>query len=121
MLVEDDPDIQVIASIALVDIGGLTLGTYSSGREALAAAASFRPDLILLDVVMPDMDGPAVLSALRAREDVARIPVVFMTAQVRPVDVSRYTGLGCCGVIAKPFEPATLADALRGMWEHYAG
>jgi CheY-like chemotaxis protein len=121
LLVEDDPDIQLVASLALADIGGLTVEVCGSGRAALSAASSFEPDLILLDVMMPDMDGIAVLQELRARPDTGLTPVVFMTARAQSHEIARYKALGSLGVITKPFEPATLADALRGMWERHAG
>jgi CheY-like chemotaxis protein len=120
LLVEDDPDIQLVASLALSDIGGLTVSVCGSGREALSAVTSFRPDLVLLDVMMPDMDGVAVLHALRARPETSRTPVVFMTARAQSHEVARYRELGSLGVITKPFEPATLAESLRGLWERHA-
>ena len=120
LLVEDDPDIQLVASLALSDIGGLTVEVCGSGREALSLAPSFRPDLILLDVMMPDMDGIAALHALREKPEMSNTPVVFMTARAQLRELARYKELGCLGVITKPFEPATLAEALRGMWERHA-
>lgn len=119
LLVEDDPDIQVVAWLALSDIGGFTVEVCSSGREALAAVSSFRPDLILMDVMMPDMDGIAALLALRARPAGYNTPVVFMTARALPHEAAHFRQLGSLGVITKPFEPATLAEALRGMWERH--
>ncbi len=120
LLVEDDPDIQLVASLALSDVGGLTVEVCGSGREALSLAPHFRPDLVLLDVMMPDMDGFAALRALRANPDTREIPVVFMTARARQHELTRYQELGALGVITKPFEPATLAEALRGLWERDA-
>ena len=121
LLVEDDPDIQLVASLALSDIGGLTVEACSCGKDALAIVGSFRPDLVLLDVMMPDMDGVAVLEALRARPETGGTPVVFMTARAQPQEIARYKELGSLGVITKPFEPATLAESLRGLWERHAG
>jgi two-component system OmpR family response regulator len=120
MYVEDDPDIQMVAQMALEVVGGLTLRSCSSGREAVEAAASCRPDLILLDVMMPDMDGPATLAALRQLPNTAATPVVFMTAKVQAAEVAHYKTLGALGVIAKPFDPMQLAQQVRDFWQQAA-
>ena len=117
LVVEDDPDIQVVASLALSDVGGLVVEVCGSAREALETARSFRPDLILLDVMMPEMDGIAAFEALREDEGLAGTPVVFMTARAQSHEVARYRELGSLGVITKPFDPETLAETLRGLWE----
>ena len=116
LYVEDDPDIQMVAQMALEIVGGLTLHACSSGREAVAAAASYCPDLILLDVMMPHMDGPATLLELRKLPNTASTPVVFMTAKVQAAEVSHYRSLGAVGVIAKPFDPMTLAEQVRQLF-----
>jgi two-component system OmpR family response regulator len=116
LYVEDDPDIQMVAQMALEVVGGLTLRSCSSGREAVLAAIDYTPDLILLDVMMPDMDGPATLAALRKLPRTATTPVVFMTAKVQAAEVSHYRSLGAVGVIAKPFDPMLLAQHVRGLW-----
>ncbi|GGO35737.1 response regulator [Deinococcus humi] len=115
LLVEDDPDIQAVALIALEDIGGLQVQACDSGSEALERFAAFNPDLVLLDVMMPGMSGPETLAALRALPGGYRVPVVFMTAKVQKGEVQKYLELGAAGVIPKPFEPMTLADDLRGL------
>src|SRR6476469_8424546 len=94
LYVEDDPDIQMVAQMALEVVGGLALRACSSGREAIDAAQACRPDLILLDVLMPDMDGPATLAALRQRPATASTPVIFMTAKVQAAEVAQYKSLG---------------------------
>jgi len=116
LYVDDDPDIQIIASMALVEIGGLDLRMCSSGREALACYADFAPQLLLLDVMMPGMDGPATLEALRRSPGWAATPAVFVTAKVRNQERQRYLDLGAVEVIPKPFDPMTLADQLRTVW-----
>ncbi len=116
LYVEDEPDIRTVASLALHDIGGLQVKTCGSGREALELADRSRPDLILMDVMMPDLDGPATLSRLRENPDTAHIPVVFMTAKAQPEEVEYFKGLGVVEVIGKPFDPLTLADRLRALW-----
>ena len=117
LLVEDDPDIQTVAELALSGIGGLSVEVCGSAREALERAQHFRPDLILLDVMMPGMDGPSALQALREIPATAATPVVFMTAKVQPHEIDRYRGMGSLDVISKPFEPATLAATLNRIWE----
>ena len=118
MYVEDDPDIQTIARLALETIGGLAVTICSSGQEALAAISSGnRPDLILLDVMMPEMDGPTTLAALRMLPQTASTPTVFMTAKVQPHEVSHFKSLGALGVIAKPFDPMLLAQQVQQLWE----
>ena len=116
LYVEDDQDIQAITVMVLQTIHGFTLETCSSGSEALEKAAAFNPDLMLLDVMMPNMDGPETLKGLRAFPTLAITPAVFMTAKVQPQEVQAYLDLGAVGVIAKPFDPMTLADQLRAIW-----
>ncbi|MDQ1834934.1 response regulator [Massilia scottii] len=116
LYVEDDPDIQTVAQMALEMVGGLTLRTCSSGREALAAAAQCKPDLLLLDVMMPGMDGPTTLSELRKLPNTASTPVIFMTAKVQASEVAYYRSLGALGVIAKPFDPMQLPLQVRQLW-----
>ena len=121
LYVEDDPDIQMVAQMALEVVGGLALRTCSSGQEALQAAASgVDPDLILLDVMMPGLDGPATLAELRKIALTATTPVIFMTAKVQAAEVTYYKSIGAIGVIAKPFDPMLLAQQVRTMFEQAA-
>lgn len=116
MLVEDNPDIQELARMSLELVGGFTLTVCSSGGEAVAALADAAPQLILLDVMMPDMDGPETLAAIRAEPGHARTPIVFMTAKVQPAEVERYLALGAIAVVAKPFDPMQLPGEIRILW-----
>jgi two-component system, OmpR family, response regulator len=116
LYVEDEPDIQAVARLALEVVGGLTVQICSSGEEALRQAPVYLPQLILLDVMMPGMDGPGTLRALRELPALKTVPVVFMTAKVQPQEVAQYTAMGALGVIAKPFDPMSLADQVRGLW-----
>jgi two-component system OmpR family response regulator len=116
LFVEDDPDIQAVATMALEALGGFAVLACGSGSEALSGFAEFAPDLVLLDVMMPGMDGPATLEALRRLPYAAATPVVFMTARVQAHEVARYRELGAADVIAKPFDPMALADAVRSIW-----
>jgi DNA-binding response OmpR family regulator len=111
--VEDEPDIREVALVALRDVGGFEVEAASSGREALEKAPGFRPDVILLDVMMPGMDGPETLRELRKKPETARVPVIFMTAKVQSHEVVAYRKLGALDVIAKPFDPMELAGMVR--------
>ncbi len=120
MYVEDEPDIRAIAKLALEAVGGFTVELCSSGQEALERAPTFKPDLILLDVMMPGMDGPTTMEALRKQSDTASLPIAFMTAKVQSTEVQRYTDMGAIGVIAKPFDPMQLANTVKRLWaEHH--
>jgi two-component system, OmpR family, response regulator len=116
LCVEDEPDIRTISQLALEVAGGFEVSACASGREALERAPAFKPDLILLDVMMPGMDGPTTLQELRRRPAFATTPVVFMTAKVQPQEVARYHELGAVDVIVKPFDPMALSDRLRQIW-----
>lgn len=117
LLVEDDTDIQAVALLALEAVGGFTVGVCSSGPEALDKVGGFAPDLILLDVMMPGMDGLTTFQALRALPASADIPVVFMTARVQANELAHYKEIGARDVISKPFDPMTMPAALRAIWE----
>lgn len=117
LYVEDDVDIREIATIALQDIGGLTVEVCESGAQALNVIDDFVPQLVLLDVMMPDMTGPETLVALRQQGSVTDATVVaFMTAKVHPEELERYYELGVTNIISKPFDPMTLADDVRAIW-----
>ena len=116
LYVEDEPDIQAVAKLALEAVGGFELKVCSSGEEALACAVSFAPDLLLLDVMMPGLDGPDTLKALKEMPEIADVPSIFMTAKVQPTEVAEYKGLGALDVISKPFDPMTLSDQIKTIW-----
>jgi len=116
LYVEDEPDIQMIARVALESVGGFELCVCSSGAEALEKAAEFGPDLLLLDVMMPGMDGPTTLSELRKIPQLASTPVMFMTAKVQPQEVEYLKSLNVADVIAKPFDPMALANSIHDSW-----
>ena len=120
LCVEDEEDILSITQVALEELGGYTVCPCGSGAAAIRAAAAFAPQLLLLDVMMPELDGPATLSALRAIPATATTPVVFMTAKVQRQEIEQLERLGAVGVIAKPFDPMTLPDQLRAIWQRYA-
>ncbi len=113
LCVEDDPDIRALVELSLATVGGLRVTSCASGREALELFVAARPDVVLLDVMMPEMDGIETFRRLAGEDGAEPPPVVFMTARVQPREVERYLALGALGVIAKPFDPMTLAADLR--------
>lgn len=117
LYVDDDVDIRDIAELALELASGLEVRTSGSGTQALADAIDWVPDIILLDVMMPQMDGPETLRRLRADERTRSIPVVFITARTQSHEVEEYTAMGALGTIAKPFDPMMLADQISGFLE----
>ncbi len=116
LFIEDEADIQAVAQIALEAVGGFTVKICSSGEEALQAAEAFAPQLILSDVMMPGMDGPATLLALRRLSALVDTPAIFMTAKVQPQEMAQLRTAGAMGVIAKPFDPMTLAQQIKDIW-----
>jgi CheY-like chemotaxis protein len=111
--VEDDPNIREVVEMSLALDPGIMLKSCASGADALVAAANWGPDVILMDVMMPAMDGPETLSRLRENARTAKIPVVFMTSRAQTREVEHFLSLGVAGVIAKPFDPMTLAAVVR--------
>ena len=121
LYVEDEPDIRAVAKLALEMVGGFTVKICESGEEALREAAAFAPDMILLDVMMPGIDGPTTLKGLREQASLAKVPAAFMTAKVQPTEIAHYKSLGALDVIPKPFDPMTLANQVRAIWETRKG
>jgi len=121
LYVEDEPDIQTVARLALETLGGFNVDICSSGTEALSRAPDFRPQLFLLDVMMPGIDGPTTLRMLRELPGFADTPAIFMTAKVQTGEVARYLELGAMDVIPKPFDPMTLSSQVQAIWERGHG
>ncbi len=115
LLVDDEDDIREVAQMSLEMTAGWEVVTAASGAEALRMAAAERPDAILLDVMMPGMDGPATARELKAGAATADIPIVLLTAKVQAADRRRFDGLGVAGILSKPFDPMTLADEVTGV------
>lgn len=111
LYIEDEADLQWLVKHILESVGGFEVMVCGSGAEGLRSMEDFAPDLVLLDVMMPEMDGFSVLRALRARAESAAVPVVFLTARTQEGD--EYRALGADGVIAKPFEPSLLLEQVR--------
>lgn len=120
--VDDDENIRVLTALSFTLSGGGEVRSAASGVEALEAlAAGLQPDLILLDVMMPDMDGPAVLARVRELPEHRNTPVVFMTAQTQDHERAALMALGAAGVVIKPFDPMTLGQQVHALLEGHAG
>jgi CheY-like chemotaxis protein len=115
LIIDDEADIRRIARLGLSRVGGMDVCEASSGSDGLRRAAEEKPDAILLDVMMPRMDGPATLAALRSDPATAAVPVVFLTAKAMGTDLEGLRALGARGVLTKPFDPMTLAAELRAV------
>ncbi|RUU59070.1 response regulator [Mesorhizobium sp. M2C.T.Ca.TU.002.02.1.1] len=121
LYVDDEDDIREIAQMSLELEPEFEVRSCASGAEALVEAAAWQPDLILLDVMMPDMDGPETLKRLAESQPTATIPVVFITARTQTHEVERYLAMGAAGVIAKPFDPLALASEVKRLLASRAG
>ena len=108
LVIDDEDDIREVAQVSLEIVGGWEVLTACSGSEGLTRAAAEQPDAILLDVMMPDMDGPTTYQKLQGDVATQHIPVILLTAKVQAVDRRRFTDLGVAGLIAKPFDPINL-------------
>lgn len=117
LLVEDDLDISMIAQIALANVGGFKVHSCDNGMQALEDAPGFAPDLILLDVMMPKMDGPTTMMKLKELPALADVPVIFVTAKAQPHEQEKYLNMGVKAVIPKPFNPMTLASSIQQIWD----
>ncbi|MGB3514323.1 MAG: response regulator [Microcoleaceae cyanobacterium] len=113
LLVDDEEDIREVAQLSLEMVGGWQVITGSSGTEAIAKAEAEKPDVILLDVMMPDLDGFATFKRLQSNKATQQIPVIFLTAKVTCEDKRRFFELGVHGVISKPFDPMSLATQVE--------
>ena len=116
LYVEDQKDIQVVTKYALESISNFELKICDNGEEALELLNQYVPNLILMDVMMPVLDGPATLIQIRQRDNLKNIPIIFMTAKILPNEVSELINLGAVGVIAKPFDPITLGDQILDIY-----
>lgn len=119
LLVEDEPDIQEVARLALESFGKFEVHVCGGGAEALQKGPELQPDLILLDVMMPGMDGITTLKLLKEHKVLANIPVIFMTAKAQPSEMENYIKIGAIGAISKPFDPVTLPNEIRSIWNKY--
>lgn len=109
LIIDDEDDIREVAALSLESVAGWEVIKASSGAQGLARAAEYQPDAILLDVMMPGMDGPSTFRELRKNEATAKIPVLLLTAKVQGTDQRRFADLGVEAVLFKPFDPMTLS------------
>lgn len=115
--VEDDEDIQRIVRLSLEKVGRMTVEVIGDPMVAIDAMKAFSPDLVLLDWMMPGMDGPALFRAMKERAETSALPVVFITAKANQAELDELTAMGAAGAISKPFSPKDLPDQLRAIWE----
>ena len=117
LYVDDDADIREIVQMSLSLDGEMAVFLSDGGERALTKMRVEQPDLVVLDVMMPGMDGPAILKRMRGDAELKHIPVVFMTAKANPQEVARLTDLSAIGVIAKPFDPMALGNQVKALWK----
>lgn len=117
LIVDDDLDILEIIRFSLADMRGVTIRYCRSGQEAIQEAMAFHPDFMLIDVMMPNMDGIALLKVLRLMPEFMKTPIAFLTAKVQKEDLAQYNTMGVKDVIVKPFDPISLPETILKMWE----
>ena len=117
LLVEDEPDIREITKSTLELVGGFEVETADNGQEGISKAQTYNPDLILMDMMMPGMNGTTTLMEIRKIESLKNIPIVFMTAKVQQHEVAEYKNLGALDVISKPYDPMHLSEQVSRIWD----
>jgi len=115
LIIDDDADIRTIARLSLSRVGGMDVIEAASGVEGVRKAREEKPDVVLLDMMMPTMDGSETLATLRAQPETAMTPVIFLTAKAVGAEVERMRALGAAGVLIKPFDPRTLSEDVRAL------
>lgn len=119
VFVDDDADIRAIVQLAMMNSGVQRFEVFESGALALDHIQQHPPQLLMLDVMMPGMNGIALIAALRRNEVTANIPVIFVTAQLTSYEVDFYRSMGAISVISKPFNPITLPSLVLAGWRRY--
>jgi len=117
LLADDEPDILEISRIALETVGGFEVSVCSSGKTLLERLPEFRPDLVIVDVLMPDMTGPEVFEEIRRRPEYDEVPVIYLTGVIQEEELEDLRETGVADIILKPFDPMTLADRINGVWK----
>jgi CheY-like chemotaxis protein len=112
LIIDDEDDIREVAALSLEATAGWEILTASSGAEGISIAAAQKPDAILMDVMMPGVDGPTTFKSMQENPSINKIPVLLLTAKVQGVDQRRFAGLGLAGILFKPFDPLTLAEQI---------
>jgi CheY-like chemotaxis protein len=116
LYVDDEPDLRMLAQLALESMGGMKVSLCDSGAAALQALATLKPQIILLDVMMPEMDGPALLQEIKKTPGLYNGPIIFLTGKANADEIVHLKSLGAFGVIPKPFNPMTLHNDVKAMW-----
>ncbi len=119
LLAEDEPDIRAICTLSLESLGGFEVRTCENGQGVLDCIDEFHPDLVVLDVMMPGLDGPNTLARLQQNTATKDTPVVFLTARNQPADIEWLRRLGALDVLPKPFDPVTLPGAMQEIWNRH--
>ncbi len=119
LCIDDEPDVLMVARMCLETVGGFAVEAVSGGKAGIKAALNQKPDLILVDVMMPGMDGPSTLKSMREEKSLADVPVVFMSARVRADEIAGYLAMGANGVIPKPFDPMSLSNEVMAFWRKF--
>ncbi|MDZ4832655.1 MAG: response regulator [Candidatus Melainabacteria bacterium] len=117
LIIDDEEDTREIAKMSLMLLGGLDVIEAENGQHGIEVASKERPDVILLDMMMPIMDGPSTLEALKNNEATAGIPVIFLTAKAMTAEIEKLKRMGATGVLTKPFDPTTLAQQVQKILE----
>jgi CheY-like chemotaxis protein len=112
LIIDDEDDIREVAALSLEATAGWNILTASSGAAGIEIAAAEQPDAILMDVMMPGVDGPTTFGHMQKNSAISHIPVLLLTAKVQGVDQRRFAGLGLAGILFKPFDPLTLAQQI---------
>jgi len=121
LCIDDEVDVLDVIQLCLETLTNFQVNCCHSGAEALAYTETHTPDLILLDVMMPDMDGPSTLKALRKNSALKETPIIFITARIQASEIQAYLETGAIGVISKPFDPMLLPNEIIELWDaHYA-
>jgi len=113
---EDEPDVQTIVELTIQTMSDYEIKVCDNGKKLLDAVEEYNPDLILLDVMMPEMDGPTTFKNLQLNETTKHIPVIFMTAKAQVHEIESFTGMGVLGIITKPFDPMALCNEIQKIW-----
>ncbi len=116
LCVEDDDDIRRILRLSLEKVGGMTVELVADPADAMESIIAFRPELVMLDWMMPEIDGPTLLRRMRENPATRGLPIVFVTAKASPRELAELRALGAAGTISKPFAPKDLPDQLRSIW-----
>lgn len=119
MYIEDEPDIRAVAEIALSQVAGFEIKICENGYDGIDLIHSFNPQLVLLDVMMPNMDGPQILKKIHDMPEFQNTPVIFITAKAQTEEIDKLKKLGALDVITKPFNPMTLGNDIRIIWQSY--